>query len=368
MPLKFTPGRLTLARQLRGLTQAELGVLADLSAKSISSYEGGDTEPSWESLLKLARKLLVLPEFFSMPAPAELDVSRVSFRALTAMTARQRDSVLATGALAIELDGWIEERFERPAVSLPDLRGMKPEAAADALRAEWGLGLLAIGNLTNLLELHGVRLYSLAGESGAIGTREVDAFSFWWGDSPFIFLNPHKTSERSRFDAAHELGHLVLHRHGAPSGRPAEAEANSFASAFLMPKPQVIARAPRLATAAAVIEAKQHWGVSAMALTYRMNELGLLKDWHYRKLCIEFRSRFGSTEPNEMPRETSQLLGKVLAALRDDGFSRSIIARGMNLQVRDLETLFYGLVLTVVQGNPNAGPTTAPRARFLDVS
>jgi len=27
------------------------------------------------------------------------------------------------------------------------------------------------------------------------------------------FLNTYKTSEHSRYDAAHELGHLTLHRH-----------------------------------------------------------------------------------------------------------------------------------------------------------
>jgi len=44
--------------------------------------------------------------------------------------------------------------------------------------------------------------------------REVDAFSLWRHGSPFVFLNTQKTPEHSRFDVAHELGHLVLHRHG----------------------------------------------------------------------------------------------------------------------------------------------------------
>ncbi len=65
-----------------------------------------------------------------------------------------------------------------------------------------------------------------------------------------MFLSTDKSGERGRFDAAHELGHLVLHgEHEDPrredeiSQRPcAEAEANRFAAAFLMPRSSVLAR------------------------------------------------------------------------------------------------------------------------------
>lgn len=75
-------------------------------------------------------------------------------------------------------------------------------------------------------------------------TRSVDAFSVWRSNKPYIFLNTVKTAEHSRFDAAHELGHLVLHKHGGPGGRAAEDEANRFASSFLMPSADVRARIP----------------------------------------------------------------------------------------------------------------------------
>ncbi|WP_376773772.1 ImmA/IrrE family metallo-endopeptidase [Rhizobium mongolense] len=74
----------------------------------------------------------------------------------------------------------------------------------------------AAQNMVHLL----VRVFSLVEN-----TRTVDAFSVWRGIRPFVFLNTIKTSEHGRFDAAHELGHLVLPRHGGPSGRRAEDEA-----------------------------------------------------------------------------------------------------------------------------------------------
>ena len=85
--------------------------------------------------------------------------------------------------------------------------------------------------MIKLLESKGVRVFSLAEN-----TKNVDAFSCWRNDVPYIFLNTFKSADRSRLDAAHELAHLVLHRHGGPrQGREAEIEANSFASSFLMP-------------------------------------------------------------------------------------------------------------------------------------
>jgi hypothetical protein len=83
-------------------------------------------------------------------------------------------------------------------------------------------------NMVHLLESKGIRVFSLA-----VGAREVDAFLMWKGAIPYVFLNTHKTSEHSRYDAAHELGHLVLHEEDSPHGGEAELRANRFASAFL---------------------------------------------------------------------------------------------------------------------------------------
>lgn len=90
-----------------------------------------------------------------------------------------------------------------------------------------------------------------------VDAAEVDAFSMWRQSTPFVFLNTKKSAEHSRFDAAHELGHLVLHRHGSPQGREAEREANAFASAFLMPRASVLAYAPRMATIDHLIKLKK---------------------------------------------------------------------------------------------------------------
>lgn len=107
----------------------------------------------------------------------------------------------------------------------------------------------------------------------------------------FVFLNTKKSAEHGRFDAAHELGHLVLHRHGSPQGREAEQEANAFASAFLMPRASLLAQAPHIPTLEHLIKLKKIWSVSVAALTYRLHTVGAISDWHYQTLFVELVTR-----------------------------------------------------------------------------
>ncbi|MBT2430187.1 ImmA/IrrE family metallo-endopeptidase [Streptomyces sp. ISL-112] len=189
---------------------------------------------------------------------------------------------------------------------------------------------------------------------------EVDAFAVWRDGVPFVFLNNLKSAERGRFDAAHELGHLVMHGiEHACSGPEAERQANAFASAFLMPRASVLGHMPSGAHVDQIIRGKRIWKVSAMALTYRLHDLGLLTDWQYRSTCAEL-SRLGyrSAEPESMgERETSQVLTKVFAALRTKGVKPSAVAAELGLTSEEMNKLLFGLTLTTVAGG---GQQTAP--------
>jgi Zn-dependent peptidase ImmA (M78 family) len=342
---EFSPARLAMARRRRAMTKSALSAESSISARSLTEYEAGRTIPTPDTIATLARALRFPPEFFLQEDPPSLAPDTVSFRSLSKMTAGQRDCVLAAGELAIELDELISSEFARPDADVPDLRGLAPPGAAEAVRAEWGLGVKPIRNLVHLLEAHGVRIYSLAHDS-----REVDAFSFWREATPYIFLNTAKTADRSRFDGAHELGHLVLHKHGGVEGRQAEEEADRFAAEFLMPKSHVLANAPRRATLTSVVVAKKVWGVSALALVHRLHELELITDWHYRTLCVQIRSQYRNEEPAEQEREASQVLHKVFSALLAESRSRAWIASKLNIRIGDLDELIFGLALTVLEG------------------
>lgn len=272
-------------------------------------------------------------------------VDAVSFRSLSKMSARARGAAIAAGTSAIELASWLSDRFVLPEPSLPDLQ-MSPAEAALQVRAEWGLGERPVRNMLHLLESRGVRVFSLVDQC-----RTVNAFSFWREDTPFVFLSTDYSSERSRFDAAHELGHLVLHRNGAPQGREAERDADAFASEFLMPHGDVLAQIPANPSLQLLVRRKSRWGVAVSALAYRSHKLSLSSEWHYRQLMIDISRRgWRKAEPAGRARETSQVLSKVFAALRDEGLSATCVAEQLGWMPTDLTELVFGLALVSIDG------------------
>jgi Zn-dependent peptidase ImmA (M78 family)/transcriptional regulator with XRE-family HTH domain len=379
----FNALRLTLARKRRGLKKRELAERIGLTEKSVSNYEAGTQEPESSTLRKLSEALRFPEAFFFGDDPEVLTPDVASFRSLSKMTAAQRDSALGAGAVALLLNDWIESRFQLPEPNIPDLgreggsiigtgsdRGSQepegypsrlsaqdPEVAAEMLRAHWGIGELPVKNMIALLESKGVRVFSLA-----IDAKEVDAFSMWKGGRPYIFLNTFKSAEHCRFDAAHELGHLVLHQHAQPQGPDLEREANAFASAFLMPKSSVLANAPKSATLPSLIRHKKHWLVSVAALNYRLHALGLTTDWTYRTLCIQLaQAGYRVKEPERINHEKSLVLEKVFSALREEGLSKFDVANQLNISPDEINELTFGLMLNALKGGrgADAAPTAA---------
>jgi Zn-dependent peptidase ImmA (M78 family)/transcriptional regulator with XRE-family HTH domain len=348
---RFNPRRLSLARMRRRLTAKALSEQTGLAADTISRLENGSNAPDDSTIEKLVLALGFPKEFFSDKDPEDIDTGAVSFRSFSKMSAKERDAATSAGSLGLQLSAWVEDRFRLPKSNLIDLSyETDPEVAASSLRQCWGLGERPIGNLLALLETQGVRVFSLSEN-----TASVNAFSFWRDEKPFIFLNNFKTAESSIFDSAHELGHLVMHKHGDPKGiRSAEREANSFASAFLLPAKDVRARVRRPITIDIVLAAKVRWRVSAMAMAYRLNTLGLLSEWQYKSLCIELGKRgYRQGEPRGIERETSIIWRKVLSQLWTERTTKNDIASNLHLPLDELEGLIWNL----------AGPDLRPQGQ-----
>jgi Zn-dependent peptidase ImmA (M78 family)/DNA-binding XRE family transcriptional regulator len=350
---EINPSQITFARVRRRLTKAQLAKELSVTSRSIQNYENGTSAPDTETFARMA-KLLNFPQHFffieeSMPT---IDEHAASFRSLSKMTDAMKNCALSAGAIAFKVNEWMEDRFNLPQADLPDLSDLSPEEAAATLRRMWGLGNAPIPNMIHLLESKGTRIFSLAEEA-----REVDAFCTWHDSKPFVFLNTMKSAERSRFDAAHELGHLVRDvysmQHGQAHGPEMERQADAFASAFLMPKESVVANRPPVFTIKYLLKLKHYWGVSLAALAYRYNALGQVTEWTYRNLCIEIaKNGYRTSEPEPMDRESSQLLGKVLDFLMSQKLGRAEIARNLCISVDEINALTFHLTrLSVVPGS-----------------
>jgi Zn-dependent peptidase ImmA (M78 family)/DNA-binding Xre family transcriptional regulator len=339
----FSADRLKMARYRRKLSGKGLAEAADITAVTVSKIENGH-QPDDVTVDKLARALRYPVDFFFLDKPETLETKAVSFRSLKKMNASERKASLAAGSLGIAFYDWIDRRFNLPSPDLIDLskERNRPEIAARLLRQHWGIGDRPIASLLKLYESKGIRILSLSEN-----TPNVDAYSFWYGNFPYMFLNQNKTAERSNFDSAHELAHLVLHFHaGRESAQieDAEKQADQFASAFLMPEADVYSAFGHVYSASQIIKAKVRWKVSAMALATRLHGLGMLTEWNYRSIIIDLGQRgYRRAEPLGIERETSTVLAKVLSTLWKSGITRAKIAEELRVPWEEIETLIFNL-------------------------
>lgn len=279
------------------MTQKALSERCAVSVQLMSFFEKGERTPQQEEIFKLSFALGFPPGFFYADDVCLLDPDIPSFRSRRSMTSRLRDAALASGELASEIvSPDLNKKFVLPNINIPDLSGYTPEDAADLLRVEWQLGLGPVSNMVHLLESKGVEVYWLNEESPS-----VDAFSFWRDSKPFVLLNSHKNSgERSRFDAAHELAHVVLHRNINNLDRQdIENEANQFASAFLMPRLQVEVEWPKRPELYLLYELKKRWKVSVAAMIYRGKDVGIFSEWQARDAFKKLSAAGMRTKENE---------------------------------------------------------------------
>src|SRR5205085_3002223 len=105
------------------------------------------------------------------------------------------------------------------------------------------------------------------------------------------------SASRQRFDAAHELAHLVLHRgvdpkrlNSAADYKIMEDQAHYFASALLMPA-ESFASDLYAPTLDGMLSLKQTWKVSVAAMIKRCEALGIIDDEGARRLWINYNRR-----------------------------------------------------------------------------
>lgn len=337
--LFLDPERIALARTRRGMTKADLARALRVTPRTITRYESDGAPVSAAS--GLAHALEFPEEFFATPPTAQIEAEGVNFRAARRAGARQRAAAIAAGAIGIEVDRWINGKFTLPKVSVPRRLEGDPALAARVLRANWALGAKPLPNAVQLVESRGVRVYTLPPIA-----EEVDAFSCWHGDVPYIFLSRRRSPERMRFDVAHELGHLVMHVAKARDDAAQEREADQFASEFLMPREALSTQVRSSPTTTEVLEARSRLKVSAMALTRALHQAGRMSDWHYRQMCIDLSGRgYRSGEPGGMStHEMSRVFPQVLKAVKAKD-----IAADLHVPLDEVRALTFGVELHASQ-------------------
>jgi Zn-dependent peptidase ImmA (M78 family)/DNA-binding XRE family transcriptional regulator len=348
----FSGERLRLARFRAGLTLREVAERVDVSHTAVSQYENDRNRPTSAVLARLAMATGVSAGFFAFGhrpvSSGGLDGTH--FRSLRSTTRQGRAQAWGWSELVLDIAEILERyvRLPEPHVPLIAIGSEADEselaAAATELRRAWDLPDGPVGHLVRHLEANGVLVARLE-----VANRGIDAFSHAQGTRPVVILGSDKgDAARSRFDAAHELGHLVCHPDADPGGEQ-EQQAHAFAAELLMPRTHFVRILPRRFDLGAYARLKQEWGVSIAALLYRARTLGVIGDAAYRRAVMIMNKQYGRrSEPYPLERsERPALLATACQVAQQVGISREQIASEACLPLEDLDAIV---------GNPDPRP------------
>lgn len=290
----FVPARLTIARQSRGLKQKELAEILGRTPSMVSKWESGDYthSPDSSQIAAIAAALSVKPSWFYKAMPAQTEQATF-FRSLKSALGLAREKTSAKLYFTYEIFSYLSERIEFPEIDIPDLMGDRDfrsvtsediENFANSLRDYWGLSDDPIVDLMLLIENAGVAVAETY-----VDSAKLDGVSGWYGAQPVMLLAKDKQGGvRRRFDAAHELGHLILHQSVSKSDLQEnltliEEQAMAFAGAILMPASSFSSGVGGT-TLDDLADVKLRWGVSIGAMIKRLKALNLISSEHERNL------------------------------------------------------------------------------------
>lgn len=371
----FVAGRLRQAREARGLSLVALADLVGVSSAAISQYEKGQHTPRPETFELLAKQLnLPRTYFLKQEVVAPIEQHRLFYRSMSSATKQARTRAGRRLEWFKEIIAYFEQFFDFPEPDVPnlglpddfrDITKASIESAAEQLRAYWRLGAEPIADVIRTMEANGIYV-----TRSTIGAETLDAFSEYDGARPHIFLGSDKNVlVRSRFDCAHELGHLILHRNvqkrdlnRAKDFRTIENQAHHFAGAFLFPAKSFQQEVWGLSLDS-FRSLKPTWKVSIAAMIARANQLEMLDNESVKRLWINLGRRgWRQCEPlDDLPCERPKMLAKAADTL----IKNRIKTRE---QILDDLTLAPSDVLELFGTEPELfrEPDDGPRLKTLD--
>lgn len=327
------------ARLARGLTQAELAAMIQITQPALHRYEHGLRDPEPEILARLANVLGVTQEFLEHAGKV-----RGAMAVDAHMRRRATEKATTWRRLEAQLNEYrmhASKLFEHVSLRADqvfptfDPEGIVPGDAARLLRMQWRMPVGPIRGLIDWLEAAGCIVFI-----ESFGTPRVDGLSQWIDDHPVILLNSDAPTDRQRWTLAHETAHLCMHSNYI--GSDPEDEADTFAAELLMPA-EVIRPQLRNLTMGRLVDLKRQWGTSIQALVERAYQVKVLSTGQRTSMYKQL-SRMGwrIREPisDELPAEHPHLTENIAQALIDKGFSLQEIARLAGFSDADHNPMF----------------------------
>ena len=283
--------RIKQGRILRGFSQEQLGKKIGVTRQAISNCEKDTISLNTANLLKIS-EILELPLSFFYKPPTENNSDKVIFFRSKDIPKKTKEQLREEiNIFDKEVVKYFEQYVKLPSLNLPDLSDIlkhgtynyKKETIIEVckkIREHWGLGNKPIDNLAYILQANGFII-----SRQYIDQDKTDAFSQKI-DNNYIFISGNKEcAVRSRFDLAHELGHLILHDNieiDEFEDKIIEKDADLFASEFLYPSEVFLEDIQDYSLGfERFIELKEKWKVSIQLLVRKCKDLGVISEEKY---------------------------------------------------------------------------------------
>lgn len=310
----FRPEKLTLAREFRIRTKKSLAEAIGTSSSNLTKWEAGEHKPEEKHLFDLAWALDFPVSWFLLND--EVGSTGQRHRSLKSTLKRQKRRMTAALSLMDSLASMLNEYLDFPEVELPGGHWNSSGAISDAevlsmaleTRRQFGFGLGPAGDIIDSMESSGVLVARCE-----VGGTKIDGVSAWANvcRHPLVLLATDKANAaRSRFDAAHELGHLILHRNVREiefdDDEDMQAEfdlqerqADLFASEFLLPT-EAFVREVKLAHLDEFADLKLKWRASVKMMIMKASKLKLIDKDYAKELYIFYNTRgWNRGEPHD---------------------------------------------------------------------
>lgn len=296
---------------MRGLSMDQLIKLMGncaVSKMSISKIERGILKPSEQTLQAIAKACKVPISYFCAPL---FNMAPIEFRFDHSTSVIHREQIKASIITAIESHISLHSYNLNSTPFLNPIAGTTVnnypdmDQSAVLLRRSWEIGSQPIFSVYELLQNHGIHLIE-----ADIEDEYIDGASTYVNETiPIIVINKHRctTTERKRFTALHELGHLLFNilplseeaytnyrqsltpikRLSSVKHPDAERLCHYFAGAMLLPENNLRRRIGEHRTNIGIeelISIRTTYGISISATIHRLHDLCMIDDVCYNHI------------------------------------------------------------------------------------
>ncbi len=258
--------------------------LGDLvTPQAIYKYESGKMLPSSNVIIELSRILDVPMDYFFRPM--NMTITGIEFRKKYKLGVKERNAIQAKATEILEryveicdicnampLDFTISEG---PVSTKEDV-----VRVASVLRNRWYMPEDSISNVIGFLEAIGIIVIEIDASMG------FDGFSGMTGKTPIIVLNKKYPSERKRFAALHELGHIVMRFEPDVADKEIEKLCHLFAGEMLISSEEMKSKLGdirhRKISLQEFADLQTEFGISIDALMHKAMDFGIIGEPKYR--------------------------------------------------------------------------------------